>query len=259
LLVVCDDFGRFDARPAILRSRCFPLKLNTISDEDVSGWLANLIKAGLVWTYSTSGRTYLQVKTWGKHQQVRAQKSKYPEPKADDIKQDMLISDDINGNQALSDVLVTREALSESENESMGASAPPIENAEVSPESSSRKTKVPVPSGVIFYRSVIGRYPSKELYQKIDECIDKRRDAVFLRKCYEAWIARGWNPQNLEGWLFGWYANGAIEERQYGKATSNSNGQHAPPSDSRPDPVMAVRDREDRKAHREKYPGWDEV
>ena len=85
LLVQCDDFGRMDARLAILRARCYPLRLDAVTDKHVSAWLAELVNAELVLLYSVDGRQYLQMKTWERHQQVRAKYSKYPDPIAFDI------------------------------------------------------------------------------------------------------------------------------------------------------------------------------
>jgi DnaD/phage-associated family protein len=85
LIVQCDDYGRMDARPAILRARCYPLRLQTVSENDVSRWLASLQRAGLVHVYTIDGKPYLQIATWDKHQQVRAKRSKYPPMQASDI------------------------------------------------------------------------------------------------------------------------------------------------------------------------------
>lgn len=97
LLVNCDDFGRFDARTAILKSRCFPLRSTperTIPDSDIKLWLAALERENLAYVYCVDGKSYIQVTTWGKHQQLRAQKSKYPEP---------LLSPDSTRNQVIAD------------------------------------------------------------------------------------------------------------------------------------------------------------
>lgn len=80
LLVQCDDFGRMDARPAVLRARNYPLRLGTITDQQVSEWLKELAGADLLWVYESEGRPYLQITTWDKHQQRRAKHSKYPQP-----------------------------------------------------------------------------------------------------------------------------------------------------------------------------------
>lgn len=84
LIVNCDDFGRMDARPAIVRARCYPLRLATVSDDDIAARLNRLAEVGLIHLYEADGRLYLQMVTWAKHQQVRAKKSKYPDPPAPD-------------------------------------------------------------------------------------------------------------------------------------------------------------------------------
>ncbi len=94
LIVVCDDYGRFDGRAAIIKGSCFPLKDVTAKQIDES--LGKLVSVGLVRVYEAQGRPYLQMSTWEKHQQIRATKSKFPSP---DEQCNNLISLDINGNQ----------------------------------------------------------------------------------------------------------------------------------------------------------------
>lgn len=77
LIVVCDDFGRFDGRPAIIKGSCFPLK--DIRTDQIEKALAKLSTAGMVCRYETNGKPYLQLTAWEQHQQIRAKKSKYPE------------------------------------------------------------------------------------------------------------------------------------------------------------------------------------
>lgn len=106
LMVKCDDFGRFDARPKLLSSMLFPLR--DIPTEKIAETLDALRDADLIVVYEVKGHPYLQMKTWDKHQQGRANKSKYPsfaesDPQEDDINCNQLISNDINGNQEQSD------------------------------------------------------------------------------------------------------------------------------------------------------------
>lgn len=79
LIVNCDDYGRFDARPAILKARLFPLK-NRITEKDVSSALTKLADAGIVRLYSCDSKPYLYLPTWEVHQTIRAKKSRYPSP-----------------------------------------------------------------------------------------------------------------------------------------------------------------------------------
>lgn len=84
LLVQCDDFGRFDARPSVLRSRCFQLQVDEVSLEQVEAWLDCLSEVGLIQRYRSGERAYLQVTTWQAHQRTRAARSKFPDPPAVD-------------------------------------------------------------------------------------------------------------------------------------------------------------------------------
>lgn len=84
LIVNCDDYGRFDARPAVLKARLFPLK-ERITLKDVSGALTKLSDLGIVRLYKCDGKPYLNLMTWEVHQTIRAKKSRYPDPKASEI------------------------------------------------------------------------------------------------------------------------------------------------------------------------------
>ena len=96
LIVQCDDFGRMDARYSILRARCYPLQLDAVNEKLIAKWLAELVGAELVMLYTVDGQSYLQMRTWDRHQQVRAKRSKYPD----------MQSSDINCNQVIANVPV---------------------------------------------------------------------------------------------------------------------------------------------------------
>ena len=109
LMVNCDDYGRMDARAKILKSRLFPLK--DVSEGDIMIWLKELTGADLITVYDVDGKPYLQMKTWDRHQQVRAKRSKYPSP------------DDNTCNQMISNAIKSPrnpiQSLSESESLSL--------------------------------------------------------------------------------------------------------------------------------------------
>jgi hypothetical protein len=86
LIVTVDDFGRYDARPAVLRARLFPLKDVTLTAIDKA--LHAMVTAGLVSLYSVDGKPILQLLSWGKHQNIRAKSSKYPGPEEADAPTD---------------------------------------------------------------------------------------------------------------------------------------------------------------------------
>ncbi len=91
LWTACDDFGRMDARPAILKSKLFPLK-DRLSLKDIQNALQKMVDIGCVRLYECDSKPYLYLPSWEAHQQIRARKSKYPEP---DITCNHLISSDI--------------------------------------------------------------------------------------------------------------------------------------------------------------------
>lgn len=78
LIVSCDDFGRFDARPAVIKGKLFPLK--SYDDQQIQSWLFELEKADLLILYEVGGKPYLMMKSWEKYQYKRAKYSKFPPP-----------------------------------------------------------------------------------------------------------------------------------------------------------------------------------
>jgi hypothetical protein len=80
LIVQADDFGRFDARPAVVRANCYQLQLDSVTDAEVRHWLDRLAEVDLVRVYEQEGRPYLQITQWTRFQRTRAQTSKYPDP-----------------------------------------------------------------------------------------------------------------------------------------------------------------------------------
>jgi hypothetical protein len=76
---VVDDFGRYFADPGLLRAACYPRQLAKVSDSDIGKWLRACEDAALVRVYpSDSGEQYLMLLDF--NQQVRAKKSKFPDP-----------------------------------------------------------------------------------------------------------------------------------------------------------------------------------
>lgn len=97
LIVNCDDFGRLTARTEILKAKLFPLR--DVSGKVIESTLKKLQSLKMLYLYhGHDDRLYLQIESWGRHQQMRTTKSKYPAP---DITCNQMISDDINGNHLL--------------------------------------------------------------------------------------------------------------------------------------------------------------
>ena len=122
LIVSCDDFGRFDGRPAIIKGTCFPLKEN-VTVKTIKDALNKLATAELVNLYTVDGKPYLSLPTWENHQTVRAKKSKYPNPDDGEI-----ISSENNCMQMNADVPVNvfdiRKRNTSNDNNKRGAETP---------------------------------------------------------------------------------------------------------------------------------------
>ena len=79
LTVNCDDYGRMDARPAILKAKLFPLK-DRLTLKDIQGALNKLADIGCVRLYTVEQKPYLYFPSWSVHQRVRNSREKYPSP-----------------------------------------------------------------------------------------------------------------------------------------------------------------------------------
>ncbi|MCC2632157.1 MAG: hypothetical protein K0S48_43 [Ramlibacter sp.] len=79
LMSKVDDHGLYDARPSILRSSLYPLRVDRVREADISRWIAACEKAGLIALYAHDGKPYLQMldTRW----QARSE-PKYPLPNA---------------------------------------------------------------------------------------------------------------------------------------------------------------------------------
>lgn len=75
LLVTVDDFGRADARPAMIKAHCFPIKA-TITAEQAGELLLELAASGLVLLFTVDGKQFLQMQKW--ENAPRAKESKFP-------------------------------------------------------------------------------------------------------------------------------------------------------------------------------------
>ena len=96
LIVNCDDFGRMDARPAILKARLYPLR-ERLTLKEIQSALRALADAGCVEVYEVDGKPYLHLPSWEVHQQIRAKKSKYPSPDSG-VKSSEIICNQVQAN-----------------------------------------------------------------------------------------------------------------------------------------------------------------
>jgi len=156
LVVLADDFGRFDGRLSVIRGKGFSVMLDKVSEKDIARWLAELTKANLIAPYSVNGKPYIQVVTLTEHNHPRAQTSKYPEPPAR-AGNCMQVQTDADSCAHVREGVTESESESESKSESnKGAAAP-------QPPKSNPKQAASLPAAIQVYEDNGGKYKSGKL------------------------------------------------------------------------------------------------
>lgn len=84
IFMKADDYGSFHANPKLIRSACLPLK-EDIREADITRWLHELHKAGLILFYEVGEKKYLRVCNFG--QRLRNMRNAFPHPKNDNPQQ----------------------------------------------------------------------------------------------------------------------------------------------------------------------------
>jgi hypothetical protein len=74
----CDDAGRHPASIRRIKMEVFPG--DAFSDEDVAGWVDELVASGLLCHYESQGKCYLAVTGWDRHQKIEHPTVRYPGP-----------------------------------------------------------------------------------------------------------------------------------------------------------------------------------
>lgn len=82
-MLMADDKGCGDARPAIIKGFVFPLR-DGVTNKNISNALTNLASNRLVVLYTVGGKPFFCFPTWSLHQRIRNVKPKYPGPEKAD-------------------------------------------------------------------------------------------------------------------------------------------------------------------------------
>ena len=77
LIMKVDDYGRYTSNIKLLKSTLFPLKTD-IREADISLWLTECEKCGLIALYTVAQKGYLQISNF--KQTLRTKTGKYPPP-----------------------------------------------------------------------------------------------------------------------------------------------------------------------------------
>lgn len=82
LIMKVDDYGCFPSDTRLLKANLFPLLLDTVREADISRWIAECKKAGLIVLYEANGKGYMQINEF--RQRLDRAKHKYPLPSANE-------------------------------------------------------------------------------------------------------------------------------------------------------------------------------
>lgn len=78
----CDDDGRMDYHPSILKGQAFPL-VEEMTADVIDSCIKELEEHRLIIIYDVGERTYIQVRSWAEHQRIKnPTESKLPPPPA---------------------------------------------------------------------------------------------------------------------------------------------------------------------------------
>lgn len=85
LMMKADDYGVFHAKPSLIKAALFPLRLDTVREADISRWIAECEKAGLIAFYEADSKPFLVIMNFG--QRMRNMKKRFPDPPPEILRQ----------------------------------------------------------------------------------------------------------------------------------------------------------------------------
>lgn len=196
LIVVCDDYGRYDGRAKIIKGSCFPLK--DITEKDIDKALGKLSAVGLLRVYESQGRPYLQLVTWADHQRIRNQKSKYPGYTEDCT----LLTFDGNGQQMRrkSEPVSDKDVIREKNTTDAESEEPPVITLALN-------TGEEYPITQSYIEELSALYPAVDVMQELrsmkgwcDSNPRKRKTISGIKRFINSWISKVQNRGGTPGY-----------------------------------------------------------
>lgn len=196
LLLVADDYGLFDARPMVLRTRLFPLHLDKVSNQDIQDCLHETEGAGLVRVYCVGGKDYVQIINFG---QRRQSKPRFPLPPGDGDSPCNTVS---HGNPRESTAYTETETKTEGETETKEAAPDGLLDF---PPPSRPSSMVPLPESV------------DEVEAHMRQCLVRPLDPEALRssaeRFYDHYVEQGNFIRNWKSRATIWAKDDAYREQ----------------------------------------------
>jgi len=213
--------GRGIDNPSWVRSRVFPLR-EDVTLKMVTQALDWFVGRGMIVRYQVADRAYFWVPTFDHYQGRRPKEaaSEYPPPPTEVMTKSRPSHDQVM-TKSSTDIDIDEDIEEEIEI-AASAQAPrepdPPPEADVGPvpdpKPKTRRKAEPKPRDPLLdtlaiqaFRAVTERYPKRALFERVVDALGDAPDVPRLRRAYQDWLARGYNPQNVEGWI-GWYQNG---------------------------------------------------
>jgi hypothetical protein len=226
LITFADVEGRTYGDPAVVRSMLFPRRTD-ITVEQMEGYIREWHDAGLVIWYEADDDQWIAFPKFDENQRGldrrKEQGSTIPEPNDSVPSTGQVRTDSVPGTRQ---VPPNRTEQKSNGREGSGAIAParaPRKPSTPSQPKDERRTHLAVQA----VKSVMGRWPRKEVWDRIIREVGDKPDLKKMRECYEVWQSRGHAPDNLDGWLFDWYFHGIREQVKGGSRASPGNNGHA--------------------------------
>lgn len=180
LLSIGDDFGLFDARPAILRPSLFPLKLDQMRETNIQRCLNDCAAAGLVRLYEVNGKQYGVIVNYG--QRIRKEsKPRYP------------VTPEVAG--LLSDFPQVAELFGDSRRSAADCGEPPQPAAKTKAKA---ETKDQEKTNILSVSHCVEQFPrsGEDVLSFMRGLIEAPRGVDELARCAESFFddfaARGW-------------------------------------------------------------------
>lgn len=79
LILLVDDFGRYDGREQMIKSSAFPMD-EKVTKKSIAEAISKMVNVDLLHRYVASGKPYICFPRWESYQRLRSKTSKYPEP-----------------------------------------------------------------------------------------------------------------------------------------------------------------------------------
>lgn len=76
LMSIVDDYGRFDGRVSVIRSKLFPLRLDKVTTDLIESWIHECVSVKLIARYKVENKPYLEILDF--NQSVRIKRPKFP-------------------------------------------------------------------------------------------------------------------------------------------------------------------------------------